>query len=58
MLKEYLQILPVDAYRGAGRPETTYVTERLVEYAQIVDIDSIQFEKNFIQMNFIRHLEI
>src|SRR5213076_2443129 len=24
---------PVDAYRGAGRPEATYVVERLVEQA-------------------------
>jgi len=24
---------PVDAYRGAGRPEATYVVERLVETA-------------------------
>ena len=34
MLKQYLQIqLPVDAYRGAGRPEATYTIERLVEKA-------------------------
>ena len=24
---------PVDAYRGAGRPEATYVVERIVETA-------------------------
>src|SRR6185503_17133442 len=29
----YTNTAPVDAYRGAGRPEATYVVERLVEEA-------------------------
>ncbi|WP_294642958.1 xanthine dehydrogenase family protein molybdopterin-binding subunit [uncultured Aureimonas sp.] len=29
----YTNTVPVDAYRGAGRPEATYVVERLVETA-------------------------
>ena len=29
----YTNTVPVDAYRGAGRPEATYVVERLVEAA-------------------------
>ncbi|WP_375461391.1 xanthine dehydrogenase family protein molybdopterin-binding subunit [uncultured Enterovirga sp.] len=29
----YTHTLPVDAYRGAGRPEAAYLIERLVEYA-------------------------
>ncbi len=29
----YTNTVPVDAYRGAGRPEATYVVERLVEVA-------------------------
>jgi carbon-monoxide dehydrogenase large subunit len=29
----YTNTAPVDAYRGAGRPEATFVVERLVESA-------------------------
>src|SRR5260370_10873752 len=29
----YTNTAPVDAYRGAGRPEATFVVERLVEVA-------------------------
>src|SRR5260221_3271397 len=29
----FTNTVPVDAYRGAGRPEATYVVERLVETA-------------------------
>jgi aerobic carbon-monoxide dehydrogenase large subunit len=29
----YTNTLPVDAYRGAGRPEASYVIERLVDVA-------------------------
>jgi aerobic carbon-monoxide dehydrogenase large subunit len=29
----YTHTVPVDAYRGAGRPEAAYVIERLVDYA-------------------------
>jgi carbon-monoxide dehydrogenase large subunit len=41
---------PVDAYRGAGRPEATYVVERLVEIAaREMDIDAIELRRrNFI----------
>ncbi len=42
---------PVDAYRGAGRPEATYVLERIVELAaREVKIDPLELR----QRNFIR----
>ena len=42
---------PVDAYRGAGRPEATFVIERLVEKtAREIGIDSVELRRrNFIQ---------
>jgi len=42
---------PVDAYRGAGRPEATYVVERLVETAaREMKLDPAQLRrKNFIR---------
>ncbi len=42
---------PVDAYRGAGRPEATYVVERLVETAaREMNIDPAEIRR----LNFIR----
>ena len=42
---------PVDAYRGAGRPEATYVIERLVETAaRELKIDPVELRRR----NFIR----
>ncbi len=43
--------VPVDAYRGAGRPEAAYVVERLVDLAaRELDMDPIEFRrKNFVQ---------
>ena len=42
---------PVDAYRGAGRPEATYVIERIVEVAaRQLGVDPAELRrKNFIQ---------
>ena len=42
---------PVDAYRGAGRPEATYLLERIVEIAaQEMNMDPAELRrKNFIQ---------
>ncbi len=42
---------PVDAYRGAGRPEATYVIERLVETAaRDLGMDPAEFRrKNFVR---------
>ncbi len=42
---------PVDAYRGAGRPEATYVVERIVEVAaRQLGVDPAELRrKNFIQ---------
>jgi carbon-monoxide dehydrogenase large subunit len=47
----YTNTTPVDAYRGAGRPEATFVVERLVEVgARQLDIDPAEFRrKNFIK---------
>jgi len=44
---------PVDAYRGAGRPEATYVVERLVEVAaREMKLDPAEIRRrNFIQPN-------
>ncbi|MBN9083914.1 MAG: carbon monoxide dehydrogenase [Rhizobiales bacterium 62-17] len=46
----YTNTAPVDAYRGAGRPEATYVVERLVEVAaRETGVDPAKFrQKNFI----------
>ncbi|MBL4741018.1 MAG: xanthine dehydrogenase family protein, partial [Sneathiella sp.] len=42
---------PVDAYRGAGRPEATYVVERMMERAaRDLDVDPTELRlQNFIQ---------
>src|SRR5262245_62250303 len=46
----YTNTAPVDAYRGAGRPEATYVVERLVETAaRELKIDPAEFRRrNFV----------
>jgi carbon-monoxide dehydrogenase large subunit len=42
----YTNTAPVDAYRGAGRPEATFVVERLVEVtAREMGIDPAEFRK-------------
>ena len=47
----YTNTAPVDAYRGAGRPEATFVVERLMEVAaRELGMDPAQFRrKNFIR---------
>jgi aerobic carbon-monoxide dehydrogenase large subunit len=47
----YTNTAPVDAYRGAGRPEATYVVERLVETAaRELKMDPAEFRRrNFVQ---------
>jgi carbon-monoxide dehydrogenase large subunit len=47
----YTNTVPVDAYRGAGRPEATFVVERLVEIgAREMGIDPAELRKrNFIK---------
>ena len=46
----YTNTAPVDAYRGAGRPEATFVVERLVEVAaREIGMDPAAFRKrNFV----------
>src|ERR1700729_1206393 len=46
----YTNTVPVDAYRGAGRPEATYVVERLVEVgARELGMDPTDLrKKNFV----------
>jgi carbon-monoxide dehydrogenase large subunit len=46
----YTNTVPVDAYRGAGRPEATFVVERLVEVgARELGIDPVELRRrNFI----------
>jgi len=47
----YTNTVPVDAYRGAGRPEATFVVERLVEVgARELGIDPTELRKR----NFVR----
>ena len=51
VVARYTNTAPVDAYRGAGRPEAGYVIERLVENAaREVGMDSAAFRRH----NFIR----
>jgi aerobic carbon-monoxide dehydrogenase large subunit len=47
----YTNTVPVDAYRGAGRPEATFVVERLVEVgARELGIDPAELRrKNFVR---------
>jgi len=47
----YTNTVPVDAYRGAGRPEATFVVERLVEVAaRELGLDPTELRKrNFIK---------
>lgn len=47
----YTNTVPVDAYRGAGRPEATFVVERMVEVgARELGIDPAELRKrNFIK---------
>ena len=47
----YTNTVPVDAYRGAGRPEATFVVERLVEVgAREIGIDPVELRRrNFIK---------
>ena len=47
----YTNTAPVDAYRGAGRPEATFVVERLMEVAaREMKIDPAEFRmRNFIK---------
>ena len=46
----YTNTAPVDAYRGAGRPEATYVVERIItKAAKEIGMDQAEFrKKNFI----------
>ncbi len=46
----FTNTVPVDAYRGAGRPEATFLLERLVDcIAQDIGIDRVELRrKNFI----------
>jgi len=47
----YTNTVPVDAYRGAGRPEATFVVERLVEAAaRELGVDPTELRKK----NFVR----
>ena len=47
----YTNTVPVDAYRGAGRPEATYVVERLVEVsARELGVEpAVLRQKNFVK---------
>ncbi len=47
----YTNTVPVDAYRGAGRPEAAYAVERLIDYAARrlgIDADELR-RRNFIR---------
>ncbi len=42
----YTTTTPVDAYRGAGRPEATYLIERLVDlYAREIGLDPVEVRR-------------
>ncbi|MEM7614709.1 MAG: xanthine dehydrogenase family protein, partial [Pseudomonadota bacterium] len=46
----YTNTVPIDAYRGAGRPEAIYVIERLMDYAaKVLGVDHLELRrKSFI----------
>jgi aerobic carbon-monoxide dehydrogenase large subunit len=49
----YTNTAPVDAYRGAGRPEATFVVERLVEVAaRQIGVDPAEFRRRNFVKNF------
>ncbi len=53
----YTNTVPVDAYRGAGRPEAAYVIERLVDFAARevgMEPDALR-RKNFIRKSAMPH---
>ena len=50
----YTNTAPVDAYRGAGRPEATFVVERLIEVA--ARADRLRIRPKFRRQNFIKSL--
>jgi carbon-monoxide dehydrogenase large subunit len=54
----YTNTVPVDAYRGAGRPEATYVVERLIETAsREMGIDACEIRRrNILQPEDFPHL--
>jgi carbon-monoxide dehydrogenase large subunit len=54
----YTNTVPVDAYRGAGRPEATYVVERLIEAAsREMGIDPCEIRRrNVLQPEDFPHL--
>jgi carbon-monoxide dehydrogenase large subunit len=49
----FTNTVPVDAYRGAGRPEATYLLERLMDVAAAeIGMDRVEFRrKNFIPVD-------
>ncbi|WP_372617816.1 xanthine dehydrogenase family protein molybdopterin-binding subunit [Falsiroseomonas sp.] len=49
----FTNTVPVDAYRGAGRPEATYLLERLMDVAAAeLGLDRVEFRrKNFIPVD-------
>ncbi|NGM20495.1 xanthine dehydrogenase family protein molybdopterin-binding subunit [Roseomonas stagni] len=49
----FTHTVPVDAYRGAGRPEATYLLERLMDVAaREIGMDRVEFrKKNFIPVD-------
>jgi carbon-monoxide dehydrogenase large subunit len=49
----FTNTVPVDAYRGAGRPEATYILERIInKAAKELGVDQAELRrKNFIQPN-------
>ena len=43
----FINTPPMDPYRGAGRPEATFQTERIIEYAaRKLDLDPIEIRRN------------
>ncbi|MEM0907068.1 MAG: xanthine dehydrogenase family protein molybdopterin-binding subunit [Pseudomonadota bacterium] len=51
ILGVFTHTVPVDAYRGAGRPEAAYVIERLVdEAARVTGVDRLELRR----LNFIK----
>ena len=56
----YTNTVPIDAYRGAGRPEASYVIERLVDQAaRDMSLGQIEIRKlNYVQPSERRLLKL
>ena len=52
----FTNTIPIDAYRGAGKPEANYIIERLIEAAAlVVGIDAVELRRRNLVRDFPHH---